>query len=149
VDSVSDFPRIELHQDHAKIDWQALERLFELTNLGGRKGDKLRRAFVNSDAVCYADDAGRLIGAARAITDGEYHAFIYDVVVDPAYQRRGLGTMLVQSLLDRLPVWRTMLVAGPDVQPFYARLGFAPYPEVMARLDRDKLSDASQPPRPA
>jgi predicted N-acetyltransferase YhbS len=69
--------------------------------------------------------------------------------VDPAEQRRGLGTMLVQSLLDRLPVWRTMLVAGPDVQAFYARLGFALHSDVMARLNRDRLFDTPRPPRSA
>jgi len=132
---------IELHQNHSRVNWQELERLFERTNLSGRKGDKLRRAFLNSPVVCYAHDGARLVGAARAITDGEYHAFVYDVVVDPSYQGRGLGTKIVQSLLDRLPVWRTMLVAAPDVQPFYARVGFAPYPDVMARLDRTWLFD--------
>jgi len=29
------------------------------------------------------------VAAGRALTDGEYHATIYDVVVDPEYQRRG------------------------------------------------------------
>jgi len=133
---------IEFRQDHSGIDWQKLEALFALTNLGGRKGDKLRRAFLNSPVVCYAHDGERLVGAARAITDGEYHAFVYDVAVHPVYQKRGLGKKLMQSLLERLPVWRTMLVASEDVQPFYASLGFAPYPDVVARLDRGKLYDA-------
>ena len=133
---------IELRQDHCGMNWQELEALFALTNLGGRKGDKLRRAFLNSPVVCYAYDGERLVGAARAITDGEYHAFVHDVAVHPAYQKRGLGGKLMQSLLDRLPVWRTMLVASADVQPFYARFGFAPYPDVMARLDRGRLYDA-------
>src|SRR6185312_15419881 len=51
------------------------------TNLGGREGDKVRRAFEKSDVVCFAMDGARLVGAARALTDFEYHATIYDVVV--------------------------------------------------------------------
>jgi ribosomal protein S18 acetylase RimI-like enzyme len=135
-------PDIEFHNNHSRVDWQELEGLFTLTKLGGRKGDKLRRAFLNSQVVCYAYDGDRLVGVGRAITDGEYHAFVYDVAIHPRYQGRGLGTKVVRTLLNRLPVWRTMLVASADVQPFYALVGFAPYPDVMARLNPDKLYDA-------
>jgi hypothetical protein len=38
---------------------------------------------------------------------------------------------------------QAMLVADEDAQPFYRRLGFAPYPDVMARLDWDRLYDVS------
>src|SRR5206468_3628669 len=108
--------RITLQEDHVNVDWQELENLFTLTELGGRKGDKLRRAFLNSNAVCYAYDGDRLVGVARAITDGEYHALIYDVAVHPGYQRQGLGKRIMRNLLDRLPVWRVMLVADSEVQ---------------------------------
>jgi len=92
----SNLPDIEFHEDHSRVDWQELEALFALTNLGGRKGDKLRRAFLNSQVVCYAFDGNRLVGVGRAITDGEYHAFVYDVAVHPGYQGRGLGTKVVR-----------------------------------------------------
>jgi hypothetical protein len=45
------------------------------------------------------------------------------------------------ELLARLPVWRVLLVAGSEVQPFYRRLGFESYNDVMARCDRSKLFD--------
>ncbi len=135
--------KIKLREDHANVDWRELEQLFTLTELAGRKGEKLRRAFLNSQAVCYAYDADRLIGVGRAISDGEYHAFIYDLAVHPAYQRHGVGTLVMHNLLDRLPVWRVMLVAASDVQPFYARFRFVPYSDVMAQLNGDRLFDAS------
>ncbi len=81
------------------------------------------------------------MAAGRALTDGEYHATIYDVVVDPEYQRRGVGSRVMSELLARLPVWRVLLVAGREVQPFYRRLGFESYDNVMARLDRTRLFD--------
>jgi ribosomal protein S18 acetylase RimI-like enzyme len=109
--------------------------------LGGREGDKVRRAFEKSSVVCFAKDKLRLVAAGRAFTDGEYHATIYDVVVDPEYQRRGVGSRVMSELLERLPVWRVLLVAGREVQPFYRRLGFESYDNVMARLDRTRLFD--------
>ena len=127
--------------DSQGVDWQLLLRLFKATNMGGREGDKVRRAFEKSNVVCFAKDRLQLIAAARALTDGEYHATIYDLVVDPNYQRQGIGTRLMTELLGRLPVWRVLLVADPKVQPFNRRLGFDTYDDVMARCDRSKLFD--------
>ena len=118
-----------------------LEKLFAAVNLGGRVGDKIRRAFVNSSLVCFAYDDNRLIGASRAITDGEYHGFIYDVAVLPEYQKRGIGRRMLDELLARLPVWRVMLVADESVQGFYRGFGFQTYGDVMARLDAERLRD--------
>jgi aralkylamine N-acetyltransferase len=129
--------------DSQGVDWQLLLRLFKATNMGGREGDKVRRAFEKSTLVCFAKDGLQLKAAGRALTDGEYHATIYDLVVDPNYQRRGVGTRLMNELLARLPVWRVLLVADAKVQPFYQRLGFESYDDVMARCDRSKLFDTT------
>lgn len=132
---------IRLQDDVEGVDWTAVEELFALTDLGGRKGDKLRRAFLASPVVCFAFDGERLVGCARAITDHEYHAVVYDVAVHPELQGTGVGKRLVQRALERLPVWRVMLIADDGVQGFYRRVGFEPYPGAMAKLDWDALYD--------
>ena len=132
---------IEFRRDHSDVDWKELETLFSLVDFGGRKGEKLRRAFLNSQAVCYAYESQRLVSAARAISDGEYHAVIYDVAVHPDYQGKGVGGLVMLELLEQLPVWRVMLAASGDVQPFYKKLGFSSYPDVLARLNWDNLYD--------
>ena len=122
--------------------------LFRATHLGGRAGEKVRRAFENSSLVCFVFDGTRLVGMSRAITDWEYHAVIYDVAVHPDYQRQGIGSRMMREMLDRLPVWRVMLVSDEeDGRRFYRHLGFADYPDVMARLDWQRLFD-SQPESP-
>ena len=123
------------------IDWPALAELFRLTQLAGREAAKLKRAFEKSAVVCFALDGPRLVGAARALSDFEYHATIYDVIVHPAHQRRALGTRIMHELLAALPVWRILLVAQGDVRRFYERLGFEPYGDVFARFDRARLHD--------
>jgi ribosomal protein S18 acetylase RimI-like enzyme len=124
------------------VSTRDLEELFEAAELGGRVGEKIRRAFLNSSLVCFAYDSARLIGASRAITDGEYHGLIYDVAVLPEYQGHGIGRCMMQELLTRLPVWRVMLVADEGVQGFYRELGFEKYPDVMAKVDLERLYDA-------
>jgi GNAT superfamily N-acetyltransferase len=122
-----------------------LEHIFAATDLGGRQGERILRAFQNSAHVCLAFDGDRLIGTSRAISDGEYHGFIYDVAVLPEYQGRGLGRHMVEALIERMPVWRIMLRADDDVQAFYGKMGFALYEDVMARVDSDFfLADAAK-----
>jgi len=121
-----------------EVTGRELEELYAEAGLRRRADQKIYRAFKNSSFVCIACDHGRLVGASRAITDGEYHGFIYDVAVRPGYQGRGIGRRLVEELLTRLPVWRVMLVARDEVQSFYCNLGFERYSNVMARLDRNQ-----------
>ena len=130
---------IQFRFDTVGVDWPALERLFKDAGLDGREGDKIRRAFENSTTVCFVWDDNRLIGCARALGDFEYHATIYDVAIHPEYQRRGIGSQLMREMLSRLPVWRVLLVADGDAARFYGRLGFKPYGDVLALLDRTKL----------
>jgi len=133
---------LRFQRDAREVHWPELVALFKAAGLRGREGDKVRRAFENSTVVCFAFDDTRLVGAARALSDREYHATIYDVAVLPDYQRRGVGRRMMSEILTSLPVWRVLLVADSEAAPFYQRLGFAPFGDVMARLDRTKLYDA-------
>ncbi len=130
-----------LHFSYASIDWGELETLFKLAGMGGRVGDKVRRAFENSQVVCFARIGSRLVGASRAITDWEYHAMIYDVVVHPDHQRQGIGRRMVESLVASLPVWRIMLVTEQETTGFYRKFGFDEVRIVMARFDWPRLVD--------
>ena len=132
---------VKLQRDSTGIDWNAVIELFKLAELSGREGDKIRRAFERSDLMVFAFEGESLIGAARALTDFEYHATIYDVAVHPRHQRRGVGTRMMHELLSSLQVWRVLLVADQGVRPFYSRLGFEPYGDVLARLERSNLLD--------
>jgi len=140
---MSEADAVRLQRDCRAIDWPALIELFRRADLRGREGDKVRRSFEKSDVVCFALDGPRLVGAARALSDFEYHATIYDVAVHPDYQRRAIGSRIMHEVLSALPVWRILLVADRDVQPFYERLGFHPFGNVLARIDSLRLYDQS------
>jgi ribosomal protein S18 acetylase RimI-like enzyme len=132
---------IDYQDDCGGVTAKALEDLFRAAGLEGRVGDKILRAFKNSPVVRFAVAGDRLIGACRAITDGEYHAFVYDVAVDPEHQGLAIGKELMSRVLSELKVWRVMLVADPQVQGFYRHFGFGPYENVMAKCDRQWLFD--------
>lgn len=129
--------------DCAGVTQAELEAIFAATDLGGRDNGHILKAFQQSTDVCFAFDDEKLIGTSRALSDGVYHAFIYDIAVLPAYQGQGIGSTMVEQLIMRNPVWRTMLRAAPDVQPFYQRLGFELYSDVMAYIDVARLATSS------
>ena len=85
---------------------------------------------ANSFAVSAAfDPAGRLVGMARALSDGVSDAYILDVVVDPAHRSRGIGHEIVKRLADHLASFGIdwiVCVGVPGTEAFYRAAGAAP-----------------------
>jgi len=92
-----------------------------------------RQAFLNSYAVVFLRDGEQLIGFGRAISDGAYQAAIYDVAVLPPYQRQGLGTLIMETMLARLANCNVILYANPGREDFYLKMGFRPMLTGMAK----------------
>ena len=55
------------------------------------------RACANSMCAVARDDAGKLVGFARLVTDKATFAWLCDVIVLPGKQGKGLGRALVQT----------------------------------------------------
>jgi GNAT superfamily N-acetyltransferase len=114
------------------VDWNELADIFPRAPLGTRQPEKLAIRFSNSYAVSFAYDGDVLIGAARAISDGDQHAAIYDVVLLPEYQKHGIGRQLMKSLLDQLSnIEAIILYAVPGKEGFYQQFGFGKMPTAM------------------
>ena len=71
-------------------------------------------------------DGARQIGIARVITDGATFAYLCDVYVDDAQQRRGLGTWLMGCVQAHpaLQGLRRWLLATRDAHGLYRRAGY-------------------------
>ena len=71
-------------------------------------------------------DDQRLIGFARATSDGIYRATIWDVVIHPDYRGTGLGSKLVESLIShpRMSRVERIYLTTTHQQGFYERIGF-------------------------
>jgi GNAT superfamily N-acetyltransferase len=82
--------------------------------------------------------SGRLIGFARAITDGPLRAYVEDMMVHPDSRRRGVATAILERLLDTLAeVDVVTLFTGANLVPLYERNGFgATHQVVMHRTRR-------------
>ena len=91
---------------------------------------ELDAMIANSFAVSAAfDPAGRLVGMARALSDGVSDAYILDVVVDPAHRSHGIGREIVKRLADHLAscgVDWIVCIGVPGTEAFYRAAGAAP-----------------------
>lgn len=115
------------------LDWDELSRLYQAAPLGNKQPDGLKLVFSNSMFKCLVFDAGRLVGAGRAMADGLDCSYICDVAVHPSHQGIGLGRQIVSRLLELSRGHRKIIlyaVAGKE--PFYEKLGFRRMKTAMA-----------------
>jgi len=87
----------------------------------------LRAGFANSLLTLAAYEGETLIGLLRAVGDGQTVVLLQDILVLPAYQRRGVGSALVRAALDRFRAVRQIQLLTddtPQAVAFYESLGF-------------------------
>lgn len=117
--------RIDIQFGVDNLPWAAICEIFLLAPLGKRNPEKLQKASVNSFLVCTAWHSDKVVGFARVISDEEYQAAIYDLVILPHYQGRGVGRQIMEAINEKLPEVKTvMLFAVPDKIGFYQKLGY-------------------------
>lgn len=108
------------------IPVEALEALLKQTEWGAERPREKLQTLLDHSLWVGAWQGERLVGFARAVTDHVYRAFIEDVVIDGSLRGQGIGSVLVQHLIDRLAhVEQIELACGDHLIAFYERLGFA------------------------
>jgi GNAT superfamily N-acetyltransferase len=72
-----------------------------------------------------AREDGDIVGIGRLLDEGALYAALWDMIVVPHAQRRGIGSAILERLLERAAD-RTivMLVATAAGRPLYERYGF-------------------------
>lgn len=68
-------------------------------------------------------DGDRLVGIARILSDGYFFAALADLMVDPEFQRRGLGRELMNRAFDKTPRGALFIGAEFGTAAFFDRLG--------------------------
>jgi GNAT superfamily N-acetyltransferase len=110
------------------IEPEQLQILFRQTSWARyRSIEGIRKMLEGTAIILGAWEDERLIGFARAITDGIYRGLIDDVVVEESRRGQGIGSELMRRLLERLTemgVEEIFLRCGRNVVPFYRRFGF-------------------------
>ncbi|MEM1368830.1 MAG: GNAT family N-acetyltransferase [Cyanobacteria bacterium P01_H01_bin.15] len=120
--------RIEFDFDKSRVSPDKVQRLFNLSAFWAkdRSLEDWQTAISFSEPVLAAWDGTRLIGFARASSDGVYRASIWDVVIHPEYRGAGLGRQLLERLLahERMARVERVYLSTTFKAGFYERLGF-------------------------
>ena len=108
-------------------------QLRQLVRWGIPGRDVIVKALPNSlYCICAVADA-EIIGMARIIGDGGLAYYIQDVIIKPEYQRQGIGTALMNKIMEYIRVHAKNntvigLMAAKGKEPFYERYGFTVRP---------------------
>ena len=132
------------------IDWHEVETLYRLAPLGNKSAAHLQAVFANSRFRCFVFDAGNLIAAGRALSDGADCSYVCDVAVMPTHQGHGLGKQVVKRLVELSRGHKKIILyAVPGKEGFYRKLGFermltamAIFEDLAGALERGYLSES-------
>ena len=108
----------------AGVDWQAIADTLRQVGMAYHRPEVHRRAFEASHTVVFVYENKKLLGFGRAISDGQYQGAIYDVAVVPEAQGKGIGKIIVQTIMEKLSDCNLILYATPGREGFYRKLGF-------------------------
>jgi N-acetylglutamate synthase-like GNAT family acetyltransferase len=108
--------------------------------------NNVEKALSKSSFTVTAYEDNKVIGFARAISDGLFYATIYDVAVLPAYKNKGIGRKLVSNITKQCNdsgIITVNLFAAKGTDSFYSHLGFTARPKDMPgmiyNINKDKL----------
>jgi ribosomal protein S18 acetylase RimI-like enzyme len=116
---------IKLNPNLDEVNWNRLTELFEKVNWGRRPPEIIRRTFEKSSQTVFIYDKDKLIAFGRTVDDGKFYALLVDIIVDPEYQRKGIGTIIINNLKEQLNGYSFVtLIAEPTKKEFYKKIGW-------------------------
>jgi GNAT superfamily N-acetyltransferase len=117
-DLKKDLPSEQLHELFVSVGWSdgsETPKMIELYNV----------PFINSTLVISAWEGGRLIGAVRVLSDKRFRSIIYDLLVLPEFQGRGVGRELVKRCIEHFPSSEWLVQTVQETAGFYEKNGFS------------------------
>lgn len=110
-------------------------QLTEAVGWGSRENVIVEEALKHTLYSTCAYDEDKLIGYGRIIGDKTIFLHIHDVMVRPEYQGMGIGTGIMNKILDKVNVYRGVnpgirvcLGASKGKEGFYEKFGFVGRP---------------------
>lgn len=85
---------------------------------------KFNLPFIHSTYVISAWDGERLIGVVRVLSDTIIRSILYDLVIDPEYQGKGIGRELLKRCTAKHPNSQWLVQTEEKTAAYYEKLGF-------------------------
>ncbi len=122
------------------VDWAEMKATLKEDKFdNGRTELQYKRSFENSFTTCIAYFDGKIIGTARALSDGVGNAYVADVWTLSEYRRKGIARKMMALLIEDLQGQHVYLQTDDDTLEFYVALGFKERPKGMEIVVGDYL----------
>ena len=125
-------PGMSFAREESRLDPAEFTAVVRASGLVRPVDDAARMAamLAGSNLVVTArDGAGRLLGAARSVTDFAWCCYLSDLVVEKDRQRGGLGRLLLAETKRAVgPGCMVLLLSTPSAMGYYPRLGMERMP---------------------
>ncbi|HZE71964.1 MAG TPA: GNAT family N-acetyltransferase [Pyrinomonadaceae bacterium] len=126
--------RITYRSDLDGVAWPEMKATLADDSFdNGRTAEQLRVSFENSYATVIAYDGHRIIGTARALSDGVCNAYVVDVWTLSSYRKRGIARAMMEILNQKLEGQHVYLFSDDAVE-FYEKLGFRQQPTGLGKV---------------
>ncbi|MBD5473339.1 MAG: GNAT family N-acetyltransferase [Lachnospiraceae bacterium] len=93
--------------------------------------DHAKKALQNGLINVSAIYNGELVGMGRLVGDGAMYWYLQEIIILPQFQRKGIGTMIVNHLIDYAKAnsitGKFTIIGGVSAkgkEPFYKKMGF-------------------------
>ena len=111
-------PSGQLHKLFVAVGWSD----------GAETPDMIKKGYnipwVNSTLVISAWDDEQLIGAVRVLSDTMFRSIIYDLLVLPEFQNKGIGKELVKRCIAHYPDSEWLVQTTEKTSGYYEKMGF-------------------------
>ncbi|MDD4492918.1 MAG: GNAT family N-acetyltransferase [Eubacteriales bacterium] len=130
MQKVSEQVNIVYHNEKKDLPLQQLHELFIAVGWsdGGVLPEEMKAGFIkpwlHSTLVISAWDGDHLVGAVRVLSDAIFRSVIYDLLVAPEYQGKGIGSELVNRCKNHYPGSEWLVGCDRKNVAFYKKLGF-------------------------
>lgn len=115
-----------VYKDIKEIEQAALINLFKSVEWqSANYPQQLTKAISNYGSVFTAWDGEKCVGLVSAFDDGIMVAYVHYVLVDPEYQKYGIGKKLMEMTLEHYQDYHKVCLIGVNTATgFYEHLGF-------------------------
>lgn len=116
-DTKKDLPSEQLHKLFVSVGWSD----------GSETSDMIKNyniPFINSTLVISAWKNERLVGAVRVLSDKMFRSIIYDSLVLPEYQNKGIGQKLLIGCIEHFPNSEWLVQTTGIISSYYEKNGF-------------------------
>jgi len=117
-DAKKDLPPEQLHDLFVAVGWSDGTETPDMIQKG------YRIPWINSTLVVSAWDGERLIGAVRVLSDTLFRSVIYDLLVLPGYQNKGIGKELLRRCIGHFPKSEWLVQTTKEISGYYVKHGF-------------------------